>query len=61
MATCEYRVIQHEREELERALNVLAEEGWRPILIVPDAFGGASFTNFGPGRVDSFCVVLERE
>ncbi len=61
MAKREFRVVQEAYDELERILNTLAEDNWRPILMVPVAFGGASFTNFGPGRVDRFCVILERE
>ena len=61
MATPEYKVVKQSGDDLERELNRLAEEGWRPILISPVSFGGASFMNSGPSRVDNFCVILQRE
>ncbi|MGE3267570.1 MAG: hypothetical protein AB7P40_02410 [Chloroflexota bacterium] len=56
----EYKVIQAETDALERELNALAKEGWQPVLVAPQSFGGASWTNVGPGRVDRFCVILRR-
>ena len=60
MATSEYKVIKKRGDGLEVELNRLAEEGWRPILVAPASFGGASFMNSGPSRVDDYCVILQR-
>lgn len=60
MAAAEYKVIKTRSDDLERELNTLVQEGWRPIQITPASFGGASFMNSGPSRVDDYCVILQR-
>ena len=60
MDTPEYKVVALSSDDLEKELYTLAKAGWRPILISPASFGGASFVNSGPSRVSNFCVILER-
>jgi hypothetical protein len=61
MTAPEYKVITVSGEELEQQLNTLARDRWRPLLIAPDRYGGASWIHAGASRVTSFRVVLVRD
>lgn len=57
----EYKVITVRHNELEQQLNTLSRDRWRPLLLTPDSYGGASWWHAGPGRVSTFRVVLVRD